>query len=192
MQSMKTHRDVIDRWPAHAAFAEDVGMPVATAESMYYRNSIGKHWFKAVVNAAKQKGFLNITMSFLEESKSKRTKVKKPVGVEHAIQKELFDVYSIKAIPGSLLFAIPNGGKRNKITGKKLKDEGVTPGVPDIWGRSPGRMSFWIEQKREKGRISKDQLDIHNKLKACGERVYVSYSLKQSLNILKSEGIIYD
>jgi hypothetical protein len=31
-----------------------------------------------------------------------------------------------------LLFAVPNGGKRNPITGYLLKKEGVKKGVPDI------------------------------------------------------------
>lgn len=32
----------------------------------------------------------------------------------------------------ALLFAIPNGGKRDRITAARMKDEGVKPGVPDI------------------------------------------------------------
>lgn len=55
-----------------------------------------------------------------------------------------------------LLFAIPNGGKRDGITASRLKAEGVKAGVPDImlpvksWsGRYPG---LFIELKRPKSK----------------------------------------
>lgn len=32
-----------------------------------------------------------------------------------------------------LIFAIPNGGKRNVIVARKMKAEGVKPGVPDYF-----------------------------------------------------------
>lgn len=31
------------------------------------------------------------------------------------------------------LFAVPNGGKRDKVTAARLKEEGVKAGVPDVW-----------------------------------------------------------
>ena len=36
-----------------------------------------------------------------------------------------------------LLWAIPNGGHRNVITAQRLKDEGVTAGVPDLFLAMP-------------------------------------------------------
>ncbi len=33
----------------------------------------------------------------------------------------------------ALLFAVPNGGARNAVTGRHLKQEGVKRGVPDLW-----------------------------------------------------------
>jgi len=32
-----------------------------------------------------------------------------------------------------LLFAVPNGGRRDAVTGARLKAEGVKAGVPDVW-----------------------------------------------------------
>ena len=58
------------------------------------------------------------------------------------------------------LFAIPNGGKRDKITAARLKAEGVQPGVPDLFlpvvGRTGGA-GLWIEMKTNTGRLSLDQ-----------------------------------
>ena len=51
------------------------------------------------------------------------------------------------------LFAIPNGGYRDKITAAKLKAEGVKSGVPDLCllvRRGSHAASLWIELKRPK------------------------------------------
>lgn len=52
-----------------------------------------------------------------------------------------------------LLFAIPNGGLRNKVTAAKLKKEGVKPGVADLFLCLPNGIyhGLFIEMKREKG-----------------------------------------
>lgn len=54
---------------------------------------------------------------------------------EHSEQVAFFDYVRHKAKTDDrykLIYAIPNGSKRNIITAKKLKDEGVKAGVPDI------------------------------------------------------------
>jgi len=50
--------------------------------------------------------------------------------------------------PGVLIFAIPNGGHRAISTAKRLKAEGVVPGIPDL--HVPA-WRLWIEMKRVKG-----------------------------------------
>jgi len=53
------------------------------------------------------------------------------------------------------IFAIPNGGKRGKTTAAKLKMEGATPGVWDLF--VPARF-LWIEFKRsDRGYLSAEQ-----------------------------------
>lgn len=60
-------------------------------------------------------------------------------------------------------FAIPNGGARSKITGAKLKKEGVKKGVPDLFLAYPSGKYYglFIEYKAEKGKskASKEQLE---------------------------------
>lgn len=59
-----------------------------------------------------------------------------------------------------LLFAVPNGGRRDKVTGARLKAEGVKAGVPDVWlpVARQGYHGLVIEMKAdEKGRPSKEQ-----------------------------------
>ena len=76
------------------------------------------------------------------------------------------------------MFAIPNGGKRDKITGAKLKAEGVKPGVPDIMLPVPisGYHGLFIELKKPiKGKVSEAQEPWHEVLRALGYRVCVCY-----------------
>lgn len=64
------------------------------------------------------------------------------------------------------IFAIPNGGHRNKITAAKLKAEGVLPGVPDLF---VPEFNLWIEMKRQKGgKLSDSQKAMRTYLMSCG------------------------
>lgn len=54
---------------------------------------------------------------------------------EHQAQSALFDTIKMHEATRpelALLFAIPNGGLRNKVTAARLKREGVKAGVPDL------------------------------------------------------------
>ena len=57
------------------------------------------------------------------------------------------------------MYAIPNGGKRNAVTGAILKSEGVLAGVADLFvARACGVWhGLYIEMKTERGRQSESQ-----------------------------------
>lgn len=75
--------------------------------------------------------------------------------------------------PRVLIFAIPNGGKRNIKTAKLLQQEGVTPGIPDLYVPAWG---IWVEMKRQKGgRTSPDQDAMIQYLEEIGHTVIVGY-----------------
>ena len=64
--------------------------------------------------------------------------------------------------PELLCFAIPNGGARNAVTGARLRDEGVTAGVPDLFICVP-RGDFhglFIEMKIPTGKLSAAQKQV--------------------------------
>lgn len=74
-------------------------------------------------------------------------------------------------ITEQLLFAIPNGGARNAVTGAMLKSEGVRSGVPDLFLAVPcGRWcGLFIELKKRKGgvvspaqKLMRGELDAQN------------------------------
>lgn len=81
-------------------------------------------------------------------------------------------------------FAVPNGGKRDKLTAARMKAEGVRAGVPDIvlplilYDRFDRmlRAGLWIELKVGKGTVSTEQNNWHVFLKRQGYTVVVCYS----------------
>lgn len=79
---------------------------------------------------------------------------------EHRMQQACVRWFSLKfpRLKGRL-FAVPNGGRRDAVTGAKLKAEGVVPGVSDlILLKSNHRYgALLIEMKTAKGRQSASQ-----------------------------------
>lgn len=110
---------------------------------------------------------------------------------EHQIQVALFRAYKQRRMPGAIMFAIPNGGARDKVTAKRLKDEGVTAGAPDIFCSSlspAGR--FLMELKTVKGTLSRAQKKFHPMLVAAGVEVVVCRGFLAAIHCLEERGII--
>lgn len=92
--------------------------------------------------------------------------------------------------PRVVIFAIPNGGKRNITTAKLLVKEGVVAGVPDLFIPAWG---IWVEMKRQKGgRLSPDQEGMIAYLESIGHRVVVGFGALDAsdklLQLLKMDG----
>lgn len=82
-----------------------------------------------------------------------------PVPTEHWEQTQLF-AWAANHQVLDLMYAIPNGGKREIQTAMRLKAEGVKAGVPDICLPVPigKKHGLYIELKRRKfGKLSDDQ-----------------------------------
>ena len=69
-----------------------------------------------------------------------------------------------------LLFAIPNGGRRDLITAAILKAEGVRAGAPDLFLAVPrgGYAGLFIELKTACGRVREEQKEFHARLIGAG------------------------
>ena len=92
-------------------------------------------------------------------------------------------------IPEPLLFAIPNGGLRNRITGAKMKAEGVRAGVPDLFLAVPamGYNGLFIELKQEHaGRTSSAQDAMLSLLEAQGYRTAVCHGWHNAAFTIKA------
>jgi hypothetical protein len=85
-----------------------------------------------------------------------------------------------------LLFAIPNGGKRNITTAARLKKEGVKSGVPDICLPVPcGKYhGLYIEMKVGRNKPSVNQLWWIEQLQRQGYKVDVCYGWGEAVKVI--------
>lgn len=86
-----------------------------------------------------------------------------------------------------LLFAVPNGGRRDAVTGKILKAEGVVPGVSDLILLVPagGYHGLCIEMKTAKGRQQPTQKEWQQEVEAQGYRYEVCRSVEQFMDVVR-------
>lgn len=84
-----------------------------------------------------------------------------------------------------LLYAIPNGGKRNAVTGAILKAEGALAGVADLFLSVPNRFyhGLYIELKTPKGRQRVSQKAFQEAVEGEGYK----YALCRSLDDFVAE-----
>lgn len=96
---------------------------------------------------------------------------------EHFEQREVVSWFR-KKYRGVRIFAIANGGWRSKATAAKLKAEGVSRGVPDLF---VPQCNLWIEMKRAKGgRLSPEQRDWMEYLRKVGNTVLVCHGAEDA------------
>lgn len=105
-----------------------------------------------------------------------KTTRKPPTDEEHRIQCSCVRWFALK-YPHyrGLLFAVPNGGRRDAVTGAKLKDEGVLAGVADLifLKRNSRYCGLLIEMKKPKGKQSESQKEWEQIINSLGEFKYV-------------------
>jgi len=100
------------------------------------------------------------------------------IPTEHEEQRQLVSWFR-KTYPGVRIFAIPNGGLRSKTQAARLKVEGVSPGVPDLF--IPAK-NLWVEMKRCKGgTVSPDQKDWHKYLESVGHTVIIGRGFEDAM-----------
>jgi len=105
------------------------------------------------------------------------------VRTEHEEQREVVSWFRQTFRPVRI-FAIPNGEQRTKTTGARLKVEGVSAGVPDLYIPA---WNTWIEMKRTKGGVvSPAQRDWHDYLRSIGHTVLVCYGAEDAKSQLTS------
>ena len=114
---------------------------------------------------------------------------------EHDEQVALFDwarINESKHPQLKMLFAIPNGGLRNKVVAKKLKREGVKAGVPDIFlavgGLANNRhfvyFGLFIEMKFGKNKCTENQSIWALDLISEDYKTAVCYSFEEAKQVI--------
>lgn len=117
---------------------------------------------------------------YLQEQK-KGKKRRPPRDEEHRLQCACVRWFRLQ-YPAwrELLFAIPNGGVRDKVTASRLKAEGVLPGVSDLLLLYPAGKyhALCIEMKTPSGKQSPGQKQWQQE----AERAGYKYALCRSLD----------
>jgi len=108
---------------------------------------------------------------------------------EHAEQVALMKWAAMQSrrIPAlEMLFAIPNGGRRDAVTGARLKAEGVKAGVPDLFLPCPAGKwhGLFIELKAPGGRPSAEQRRMIERLRKAGYKAEVCYGWMEAAEVL--------
>lgn len=122
------------------------------------------------------------------------------MGIEAAKSSRVNDMRPVPEL--RRMFAIPNGGFRDKITAGKLKAEGVKKGVPDIFlpvTIMPAYAGLFIELKRQAsdtltaggakrraGSTSNEQDDWTVILRDAGYGVVVAFGWREAANQIQS------
>lgn len=77
------------------------------------------------------------------------------------------------------LFSVPNGGRRDTVTGAKMKAEGALAGVADLILLKSNRFygALLIEMKTKKGIQSEEQINWESKITQDGFKYVVCRSL---------------
>jgi len=86
--------------------------------------------------------------------------------------------------PDSIIFAVPNGGSRNKIEAYHMKQEGVLAGVSDLIVIHKNNVIF-VELKTMKGVQSKSQKEFEEKIRNNGFEYHVIRSVDEFINLIK-------
>ena len=110
---------------------------------------------------------------------------KKPIREEAIIQEEFFKKARLffPKIPEKLLFAVPNGGSRNKIEASNLKRQGVKAWVSDVVLLMPGSgyASLCIEFKTRSGRQSPAQIEFQKQAEKSGNKYVICKSATDAI-----------
>jgi len=84
--------------------------------------------------------------------------------LEDALQRDVIEYLQTVLPPRWLCFAIPNGSKRDKNGRPANWVPGIVSGIPDICILGRPSLTYFIELKAPKGRVSEAQGEIHDQL----------------------------
>lgn len=107
--------------------------------------------------------------------------------LEQATLIQWCNLQSCKYSELKLIFAIPNGGYRNKAEARKLKATGTKSGVPDLFLPVPRSQKYglFIEMKVGRNKCTDNQKKWIRALMEQGYEVKVCYSCEEAIQVIK-------
>lgn len=117
------------------------------------------------------------------------TKKQKSVRAEDSLQAACVRFYRFQ-YPQHLIMSFPAGfvfggdAVKRAMTANRMKAMGYQVGCPDLMIITPNEVRF-IEMKVDKGRLTDNQKEVHERLKNMGYRVDVCRSLDEFVEMVK-------
>ena len=102
---------------------------------------------------------------------------------DHNIQGAIVQYLRLR---GFEVFAIPNGGRRDAVTGAKLKAEGVSAGAADLIILLPIGNVLFVEVKTAKGRQSPEQKAFQERVESLGFNYVIWRSVEDAEKFINS------
>lgn len=141
------------------------------------------------MNFQKLTRMMNKRMTFNEflEAEQKRHSPRKHSNEEHKLQCACVRWFRLQyPLLANALFAIPNGGSRNKIEANNMKQEGVTAGVADLilLMRNANYGALCIEMKTLKGIQSETQKKWQHLTESLGNKYVICRSFEEFTKII--------
>ena len=124
--------------------------------------------------------------------RERRPSSKPPTASEHQEQAAVIswwaNVHSKYLLPRFALFAVPNGGARNAITGSRLKAEGVRPGALDLILAKPvgPHSGLFLEMKVGRNKPTDEQLYFIRYLRSVGYQASVHWDAGSAITAIEN------
>ncbi len=94
-----------------------------------------------------------------------------------------------RAKSDALWFHVPNGGRRDPVTGAQFKRMGVLPGVADLILIHRGH-TYGLELKSDTGRPSVSQMEFMSRLTTAGGFGCITQGLDRAISVLERWGVL--
>lgn len=104
-----------------------------------------------------------------------------PIPTEHEEQVNFVKWFRLQ-FPRVMIFAIPNGGDRHAAVAAKMRAEGVTPGVPDLF--IPDWRLFLEMKRRKGGRVTPEQKRVMEHLEMAGYTCAVARGFDEAMEFV--------
>jgi hypothetical protein len=108
---------------------------------------------------------------------------------EEAIQRAVFQHLRTRGALDTFAFHPRNSGRDQRWLAGLNSGLGVVSGTPDVIIVKGGTV-YGLELKTERGRLSPDQLRVHNEMRTAGCEVGVAFGLDQAVKWLEARGIL--
>jgi hypothetical protein len=109
--------------------------------------------------------------------------------MEYKLQVAIANYLRMAVTPGTIWFAVPNEGARTPRNGKRMKDMGRRPGVPDLIIYRGGMM-LGIECKKPGSKQSESQRDMQTEFEVAQARYAVVDNLGDAILVLERIGAV--